>query len=114
MLKERDPQNFDPDESIGDLLGKVVGDARELAEAEIQLAKVKLLSEVGRYRMPAMLLGLAFLLGVAGTVTLFVTIGAALATLIGPLAGGLVSTVLAFAIAGLLAMVAKGKLEGGE
>ena len=33
MLDERDPQHLDPDESIGEIIGKIVTDGRELAEA---------------------------------------------------------------------------------
>ncbi|MBB3763728.1 phage holin family protein [Sphingomicrobium lutaoense] len=112
--KSEDPQQFDADKGIGDMLGKVVADARELAEAEVELAKVKALSHANRYRRPAILLGAALLFAIAGVVALILTIGAALATLIGPLGGGLIATLIALAIAGGLAMWAKSSLENIE
>lgn len=112
MLDEReDPQNFDPDSGIGDLLGRVVNDGREYAEAELKLAKAKALSHANQYRTPLIMLAIAAVFGLAAIVTLFVTIAMALATLVGPLAGGLISTAIAAGIAGVLALVARSRLE---
>ena len=47
----------------------------------------------------------------AGVVVLCMTVALALATLIGPLAGGLVATLLAFGIAAFLGLLAKKELE---
>ena len=50
-------------------------------------------------------------LALAGVITLFVGIAMALARWIGPLAGAIVSTVIAAAIAGLLVWIAIGDLK---
>ena len=112
MLDEQeDPQNFDPDSGIAELLGRVVTDSRNFAEAEINLAKAKAFSHAGQYRGPLALLACAAIFGIAGVVTLFMTIAMALATLVGPFAGGLIATGIAALSAGILAMLAKSKLE---
>lgn len=111
MLDERDPQNFDPDDSIGDILGRIVTDGRDYAEAEVALAKAKLVSNVTAYKVPVLLLGGAFVFAIGAVISLFWGIAAALATLVGPLAGGALSALLALGIAAILAMVAKGKME---
>ncbi|WP_260484063.1 phage holin family protein [Sphingomicrobium flavum] len=112
MLDEQaDPQNFDPDSGIGDLLGRVVNDGREYAAAELNLAKAKAVSHAGLYRGPLVMLAVAGVFGIAAVVTLFVTVALALATLVGPLAGGLIATAIAAVIAGGLALTAKSKLE---
>ena len=111
MLDERDPQHFDPDESIGEIIGKIVTDGRELAEAELDLIKAKAISEAMGYKVPALLFAGAFLFAMGAMIALFWGIAAALATLIGPLGGGLAGAAIALLAAGLLAMVAKSKLE---
>ena len=62
-------------------------------------------------KLPAALLATALLFIIGGVVAFCMTIALALATLIGPLAGGLVATLLAFAIAGGLGLVARNKLS---
>lgn len=112
MLDTReDPQDFDPDSGIGDLLGRVVNDGREYAQAELKLAKAKAVSHAHQYRAPLAMLVVSAIFGIAAVVTLCITVAMALATLIGPLAGGLVATGLAATIAGLLALAAKSRLE---
>jgi hypothetical protein len=109
--KSEDPQQFDADKGIGDMLGKVVADGRALAEAELALVKAKAISRAGSYRKPAILLAVAALFAIGAVVTLCLTIAAALATLIGPLGGGLIATLVALLIAGGLAMWARSSLE---
>lgn len=111
MLDERDPQHFDPDESIGEIIGKIVNDGRELAEAEIELIKAKALSEAMGYRTPALLLAVAFIFALGAVISLFWGVAAALATMIGPLGGGLAAAAIALVIAGIFAMIAKSHLE---
>lgn len=106
-----DPHNYDPDASIGEILGRVVEDARELVGAEVNLAKAKAHHEVARYKMPAILLVGAFAFVVAALVAFAVGVTMALATLIGPLAGGILATVLLAGVAALLAKMAQKKLE---
>lgn len=111
MQDERDPQHFDPDETIGEIIGRIVTDGRELVEAEVELIKVRLLSEASYYRTPALLIGIAFVFALGAVISLFWGIAAALATFIGPLGGGLVAAALALGVALILAMVAKSRME---
>ena len=111
MLDERDPQHFDPDETIGEVIGRIVNDGRELAEAEIELIKAKLMSEAMGYKTPALLLVGAFLFAMGAMISLFWGIAAALATWIGPLGGGLAAAALALLVAGIFAGMAKSRLE---
>lgn len=111
MLDERDPQHFDPDESIGEIIGRIVNDGRELAEAEIEYLKAKLTSEAMGYKTPALLLGAAFLFAMGAMIALFWGIAAALAVHIGPLGGGAAAAGIALIIAAILALVAKSHLE---
>ena len=92
-------------------MGRVVEDARELVGAEVNLAKAKAHHEVARYKMPVILLVGAFAFVVAALVAFAVGVTMALATLIGPLAGGILATVLLAGVAALLAKMAQKKLE---
>ncbi|MCJ8189912.1 phage holin family protein [Sphingomicrobium aestuariivivum] len=112
VAERPDPQNFDPDDTIGDLMGRVVEDARELAEAEVNYIKVKVKSEARPYKEAAIWFGIAAVFAIAALVAFAVGITLALATLIGPLGGGVVATVLLLGAAGLFATVGKKKLEG--
>ncbi|WP_265562842.1 phage holin family protein [Sphingomicrobium arenosum] len=114
VAERSDPQNYDPDASIGDLMGRVVEDARELAEAEINYAKAKVKSEVRPYKQAVVWFALAAVFATAALIAFAVGVTMALATLVGPLAGGIAATVLLLAVAGALAMIGKNKLEGGS
>ena len=64
-----------------------------------------------------MLAGAALLFLIAGVVVLCMTLALALATLVGPLAGGLIAAIVTFALAGLLGLWAKqefGKLKSAK
>ncbi len=111
MLKQTDPMQHDPDAPIGDLIGRIVNDGRELAEAEVELIKAKAVSNAMQYKASAILFAVAALFGLAAVVTLCMTVALSLAPLIGPLLGGLVATLLALSIAGIAALLGKKKLE---
>jgi hypothetical protein len=106
-LGKKGPQSFDPDEPIGDLLGQIIADGRDLAEAELALVKAKAISEAAAYRRPAFLLGIAAIFAIGAVITLFWAIAASLATLVGPLAGGVIASAIAIVIALLCAAAAK-------
>lgn len=95
---------------IGDLVGRLVDQGKGYARAEIGLAKAIASAKVDAVKLPAILFAGALLFVIAGVVVFCITIALALATLIGPLGGGLVATVIAFAIAGALAFVGMKKL----
>ncbi|MCM8556846.1 phage holin family protein [Sphingomicrobium sediminis] len=114
MLDRPPSDNYDPDAEVGDLLGKVVGDARALAEAEIALARTRVMVEIGRYKVPVILFGIAMAFLTAALVAFAVGITLALSTLIGPLGAGLAATAMFVLVGGLLAYVGKSKLERGS
>ncbi|WP_343347353.1 phage holin family protein [Sphingomicrobium sp. XHP0239] len=110
-----DPQApLDPDKSIGELIGRIVEDGRELVGAEVSLARAKAMVEARRYKKSAMLFGVAFVFAVAALVAFAVGMTLALATIIGPLLGGLVATILFLGIAAVVARAGAKRLEDGE
>ena len=103
---------FDRDEvPIGELVGRLVDQGKGYARAEVGLAKAIASAKVDAAKLPAILFAGALLFVIAGVVVFCITIALAFATLIGPLAGGLIATVIAFAIAGLLAFVGVRKIK---
>ena len=76
------------------------------------LVKAQAEDKAEAIKLPALLFGAAFLFLQASVVVLCMTIALALATLIGPLGGGLVATLIGLGIAGALALVGKAKLRG--
>jgi len=98
---------LDQDEPpIGELFGRLIDQGKGFARAEVGLARAIATAKAEAVKLPAILLGAALLFAIAGVVVLCMTIALALATLIGPLAGGLVATLVAFGVAALLAWVA--------
>jgi hypothetical protein len=98
---------LDQDEPpIGELFGRLIDQGKGFARAEVGLARAIATAKAEAVKLPAILLGAALLFAIAAVVVLCMTIALALATLIGPLAGGLVATLVAFGVAALLAWVA--------
>ncbi|MEN3971431.1 phage holin family protein [Sphingomicrobium sp. XHP0235] len=107
-----DPQApVDPDASIGELIGRIVEDGRQLVGAEISLMREKARVEVGFYKSSAIFFGAAAVFAIAALVAFAVGVTMALATLIGPLLGGLVSTLLFLGVAALLGKMGLKRLE---
>jgi hypothetical protein len=99
------------DKPIGETFGRLIEDGKAYAKAEINLVRTRLDLEVDRFRPVAILGAAAVLCGVAAIVALAVTLVLALASLIGPLGGGLAVTAIFAAIGTLLAYLAKIRLE---
>ena len=99
---------------LGELVGRLIDQGKGYARAEVGLAKAVATARVETLKLPFALLAAALLFIIAGVVVFCMTIALALATLIGPLAGGLVATLTAFGIAGGLALIAKHKLSPGS
>lgn len=94
---------FDADEKpIGELFGQLIDEGKAYGKAELGLVKASAEAKASAARMPALLGAAALLFLIAGVVVLCMTMALALATLIGPLAGGLIATLMTFGIAGLL------------
>ena len=99
---------------IGDLVGRLIDDGKGYARAELNLVKAMAGAKVNAAKLPVILFGAAVLFVIAGVVVLCMTFALALATIMGPLAGGLVATLISFGIAGLLAFVAVNKLGAAQ
>jgi uncharacterized membrane protein len=96
--------------SIPSLVARLTGDAREMAAAEIALAKAKVSDTTQRYKAAAIFFGAAGVLALAGLIALLVGLIVTLATLIGPGLATLVVVGVVFVLAGILAMVGRSRL----
>ena len=101
----------EPDRSIGEMIERLFDNAVDYGRAEIELLKARALDLVDDYLRAAIFFGVAAVFAFAGLVTLFVGIAIALARWIGPLGGAIASTLLAAAVAGLLAWLAMRELK---
>ena len=100
--------NEDIDERpIGELFGKLIDDGKAYAKAELGLAKANAEAKANEAKKPALLGAAALLFLMAGVVVLCMTLALALATLVGPLAGGLIAALVTFGIAAALGFWAK-------
>ena len=103
MLKpptEPAPAPGDNDRPVGELVHELIEDGKAYARAEIGLAKASAMAKANALMLPAILFGVAFLLALAGIVALAVGVAMGLATLVGPLAGGIATFLLFAAVAG--------------
>lgn len=98
------------DESLPELLGRLVDDTRGLVSAEVELQKAKLSERVSAYKTAAIFFGAAAVLGLCALIALFVGLIFTLATLIGPGLATLAVVLGVLAVAGALAMIGRGKL----
>ena len=92
---------------IGELFGRLIDEGKAYAKAELGLVKVTAEAKAEAAKKPALLAGAALLFLVAGVVVLCMTMALALATLVGPLAGGLIASLVTFAIAYALLLWAR-------
>ncbi len=103
MLKppnEADAAPGDNDRPVGELVHELIEDGKAYARAEVGLVKAMAASKANALKLPAILFGAAFLLSIAAIVALAVGVAMALATLIGPLAGGIAACLIFLAIGG--------------
>ena len=97
----------DEEKPVGELFSKLIDEGKAYAKAEIGLAKATAEAKATSAKKP-IIVGFAALLFLQSATTVFaVTVALALATLIGPLAGGLTATMIALGIAALLGLWAK-------
>ena len=96
---------------IGELFGRRVDDGKAYAKAELGLVRATAETKADAVKKPLALAATALLFVQAGVVVFGVTLAIWLGTLIGPLGGGLVATVITFGIAGLLGWLAKREFE---
>lgn len=98
------------DNSIGDLVGQLVGDARTVAAAEANLYKQIALYRVGKARTGAIALAAGGFLAFAGLIAALVGLVMGLADWIGPVAAGLVVLAATGAAGYLLVRFGLGKM----
>jgi small-conductance mechanosensitive channel len=96
MLKPADPPlpGANGERPIGELVNQLVEDGKAYAQAELGVAKAIATAKASRLKVPAILLGAAFVLVQASATVLAVALFLALLPLMGPMLAG----VLAFAI----------------
>ena|SRR5687768_9938822 len=92
---------------IGELFGQLIDEGKAYAKAELGLAKAAAEAKADAAKMPAILGAAALLFLIAGVVVLCMTLALALATLVGPLAGGSIASLITFAIAYILFLWAR-------
>jgi hypothetical protein len=100
MLKPADPSPLRPERPVGELVHELIEDGKAYARAEIGLAKAIAAAKGKALALPAGLFGAAFIFALAAITALAVGVVMALATLIGPLAAGLVGMLIFLAIGG--------------
>ena len=103
MLKppnEPEAARGDDDRPVGELVHELIEDGKAYAKAELEVVKAVATAKANALKVPAILFGVAFLLALAAITSLAVGVAMGLATLIGPLAGGIVAFLLFAGVAG--------------
>lgn len=96
---------------IGELFEQLIDQGKAYARAEFGLAKATAEAKADAAKKPAVLGAAALLFLIAGVVVLCMTMALALATLVGPLAGGLIASLITFALAYSLFLWARKEAE---
>lgn len=96
-----------PDEApIGDLFGQLIDNGKAYARAEVDLVRARAVGQVTRAKWPAILGGASLAFAFAAVIALVMTLVLALASVLGPLGGGLLATLIVLLVAGGLAIAA--------
>jgi len=95
---------------VGELVHRLATDAREFATAEVDLVKAKATERIGRYKGAAIFFAAAGVLALAALIALLVGLILTLATLVGSGWATLIVIGATLAVAGVLALVGKGRL----
>ena len=98
------------DESVPELVGRLVEDTRGLVSAEVALYKAKVAERVSAYKTAAIFFAAAGVLGLAALIALLVGLIMTLATLIGPGFATAAVVIGVLTIAAVLALIGRGKL----
>lgn len=105
------PSSTDNERPIGELVHELIEDGKAYARAELDVVKAMATAKINALRLPAILFGAGLVLLLAAISALAYGVAAGLATLIGPLAGGVVAFLLFAAIAGALIWVGVNKVR---
>jgi uncharacterized protein (DUF697 family) len=95
---------------IGELFGQLIDEGKAYAKAELGLVKAGAEAKAEAAKKPALLGAASLLFLIAGVVVFSMTLALALATLVGPLAGGLIAAAITLGIAAILGLLAKQEL----
>ena len=98
------------DQGLSTLVHRAVDDARELARAEIALVKARAGERANAFKNVAIFFGAAAMLAMSAVTALLVGLIFSLAALVGPAGATAIVVVGALVLAGVLAMIGKGKL----
>ena len=98
-------------DGVATLVSRLTGDAREVASAEIALAKAKVGDTVTRYRTAIVFFAVAGVLALAALIALLVGLIVTVATLVGPGFATLIVVGVVLAIAAVLGLLGKGRLS---
>jgi len=105
------PPPADNERPIGELVHELIEDGKAYARAELGVVKAVAWARINAFKLPAILFGAAFVLLLAAIGALAYGVAAGLATLIGPLAGGVIACLLFAAVAGALVWVGVKKVR---
>ena len=98
---------------ITDLFSQLMDNGKAYAKAEVDVVRARVESQVDRAKRPAIFGGAALAFGFASVIALVMTLVLSLASLLGPLGGGLLATLITVAIAGGLALAAVKSWKAG-
>ena len=98
------------DETVPELVGRLVDDTRGLVAAEVELYKAKASERVAAYKTAAVFFAAAGVLALSALIALLVGLIMTLATLIGPGFATAAVVIVIFTIAAILGMIGVGKL----
>jgi hypothetical protein len=94
------PSPADNERPVGELVHELIEDGKAYVRAELGFVRATAAAKVNALKLPAILFGAGLVLLLAAVSALGWGVAASLATLIGPLAGGLVAFLLFAALAG--------------
>ena len=107
MLKPADPPHAKKGEEpeIGDLLGRLIDDAEAYARAELKVARAVAEAKVEALKRPSLLLAASLFFAQSALTVLAVALAIALAPFTGPLAAGVIGSLIFGGIAAVLVRI---------
>lgn len=102
---------FDGEESLTSIVGRLAGETQALATAQVAVYKAKFGETASAYKSAAMFFAVAGVLALAALIALLVGAILTVATLVGPGWATAIVVVAVLALAGVLAMIGKSKLQ---
>ena len=99
------------DESLSSIVGRLATETKSLATAEVAVYKAKFGETASAYKSAAMFFAVAGVLALAALIALLVGAILTVATLVGPGWATAIVVVAVLAVAAILAMIGKSKLQ---